>query len=59
MTGGTIVTFFQGLAWRDISVPCKQTVIGAAWGPGPIVPDDGGVRRQFRQTAKLPLPNLI
>ena len=36
---------FQVLAWRDISVRYKQTVIGAAWALIRPVPDHGGIHQ--------------
>ena len=47
---------FQILAWRDISVRYKQTVIWGRLGAHPPIPNDGGVHRRFRQTFRLRTP---
>ena len=46
---------FYVLAWRDISVRYKQTVIGVAWALDPAVSDDGGVHRRVRQARQAAL----
>ena len=45
---------FAILAWRDVAVRYKQTVIGVAWAVRPPVPDDGRLHRRLRPLAKLP-----
>ena len=40
---------FAILAWRDVAVRYKQTVIGVAWAVDPPAPHHGGLHRRLRQ----------
>ena len=46
---------FQVLAWRDLSVRYKQTVIGVAWALIRPLPDHGGLHRHLRPNRQAAL----